>query len=157
MRRFMLDTNILLGLTRKAPWARWAYDEFDLGDPAAISFTSVVCIGEMLAIAEKRRWGSRKKMELERVLRDFPALPVQDTAILRAYALIDAWTQGTPVESPTGTAPPKPAVPMSKNDLWIAATTHVSGATLLSTDKDFGHLDGVWFRYEFVDQKAAPS
>ena len=49
-----------------------------------------------------------------------------------------------------------PAVPMSKNDLWIAATAHVSGAMLWSTDKDFGHLYGVWLRYEFVDQKAAP-
>lgn len=42
---------------------------------------------------------------------------------------------------------------MSKNDLWIAATAHVTGATVLSTDKDFAHLDGVWLEYRFVDQK----
>jgi len=30
---------------------------------------------------------------------------------------------------------------MGKNDLWIAATAHVTGATLLTTDKDFDHLD----------------
>ena len=29
---------------------------------------------------------------------------------------------------------------MTQNDLWIAATAHVSRTTLLSTDKDFDHL-----------------
>jgi tRNA(fMet)-specific endonuclease VapC len=29
---------------------------------------------------------------------------------------------------------------MGKNDIWIAATARVLGATLLTTDKDFNHL-----------------
>lgn len=29
---------------------------------------------------------------------------------------------------------------MGKNDVWIAATTKVAGATLLTTDNDFDHL-----------------
>ena len=153
MRRFLLDTNILLGLTRKAPWARRAYNQFDLDAPAVISFTSVVCIGEILAIAEKRGWGGKTRTDLERVLRQLPVHPIKDSAILNAYALIDAWTQGTPVASPAKAPPPKPAVPMSKNDLWIAATAHASGAVLLSTDGDFKHLGGVWLKYECVDQK----
>ena len=40
---------------------------------------------------------------------------------------------------------------MSKNDLWIAATAHVSQAALLSTDKDFAHLDKIWFDFRKVD------
>ena len=43
---------------------------------------------------------------------------------------------------------------MGKNDLWIAATAHASGAILLSTDGDFEHLASVWFRYERIDQAA---
>ena len=50
MQRFLLDTNILLGLARKADWARGAYSQFNLGDPDVISFTSVVCKGEILAM-----------------------------------------------------------------------------------------------------------
>ena len=42
MRRFLLDTNILLGLARKAEWARLAYSRFSLGNPDVISFSSVV-------------------------------------------------------------------------------------------------------------------
>ena len=40
---------------------------------------------------------------------------------------------------------------MGKNDIWIAATAHASKATLLSTDKDFDHLDGVWLKRLYVD------
>ncbi len=29
---------------------------------------------------------------------------------------------------------------LGKNDLWIAATAKTTGATLLTTDKDFDHL-----------------
>ena len=155
MQRFLLDTNILLGLAREASWARRAYRHFNLGDPSVISFTSVVCIGEIFAIAERNGWGPKKRTSLERMLAQLPDLPIKDPDILRAYALIDAWSCGSPVTAPGGAPPPKPAAKMAKNDLWIAATAHVTGAILLSTDTDFAHLDGVWFRYEFVDQKAA--
>lgn len=155
MQRFLLDTNILLGLSREASWAHNAYRRFNLGGPEVISFTSVVCIGEILAVAERNGWGPKKRTTLERMLAQLPDLPIKDPDILKAYALIDAWTCGSPVTAPGGAPPPKPAVPMSKNDLWIAATAHVSGAILLSTDTDFEHLDGVWFKYQCVDQQAA--
>lgn len=155
MRRFLLDTNILLGLAREAPWARRMYVRFSLGDPRVISFTSVVCKGEILAIAERNGWGPKKRTTLERMLQQFHDLPIKDPDILRAYALIDAWSRGKPVPAPSNSPPPKPAVPMGKNDLWIAATAHVSGAILLSTDGDFQHLDGVWLQHEPVEQMAS--
>lgn len=34
---------------------------------------------------------------------------------------------------------------MSKNDLWIAATTFALDAVLITFDKDFEHLDKVYF------------
>lgn len=37
---------------------------------------------------------------------------------------------------------------MGKNDLWIAATAAMSEATLLTTDNDFDHLDGHYFKVE---------
>ena len=44
---------------------------------------------------------------------------------------------------------------MGKNDLWIAATAHASGAVLVTTDKDFDHLHGIWLNREFVDVSRA--
>jgi tRNA(fMet)-specific endonuclease VapC len=34
---------------------------------------------------------------------------------------------------------------MGKNDLWIAATTHLAQASLITTDADFDHLNGLYF------------
>lgn len=143
---------MLLGLARRADWARQAYLQFNLGNSDVVSFTSVVCVGEILAIAERNGWGSKQRTRLESMLRDFPDLPIKDPDILRAYALIDAWSCGKPVSAPGSAPPPKPAAKMGKNDLWIAATAHASGAILLSTDDDFEHLDGVWLTFERIDQ-----
>lgn len=105
MRRFLLDTNILLGLAREAPWASWAYNRFRLADPDVISFTSVVCVGELRALAEKFGWGRAKRGRLDALLDKFPAVPINDPDILGAYALIDAWSCGKPVAAPGGPRP----------------------------------------------------
>lgn len=151
MTRFLLDTNMLLGFIREAPWALRARTEYDLADQQTIIFTSIVCHGEILALAEKRGWGSRRRDRLEEVLAAIPTIDIGSPGILAAYALIDAWTHGKDVASPRNHPPPKPAVPMSKNDLWIAATAHVGQAVLLSTDNDFAHLDKIWFDFKKVD------
>ena len=156
MNRFLLDTNMLLGFAREAPWARWANEKFRFDGIETMVFTSVVCRGEMLALAEKRGWGRRSRRNLEDVLDRFPTLDINRQPILNAYARIDAWTHGKPVDSPPDAAPPKPAIAMTQNDLWIAATAHVSKTTLLSTDKDFDHLNGIWLVSIHVDQSDLP-
>lgn len=75
---------------------------------------------------------------------------------IEAYARIDAWTHGRSVASPRDTPPPRPAVAMTQNDLWIAATAHVSQTTLVSTDCDFDHLNGIWINRFYVDQSRHP-
>ena len=89
---------------------------------------------------------------MEAVLHSFPAIGINQPSILSSYALIDAWTRGTAVRSPANAPPPRPALPMSQNDLWIAATAHASQAALVSTDGDFRRLDGVWFEFVLVPQ-----
>lgn len=152
MKRFLLDTGILLGLIGRAPWALWARSEFGLTDGTAVTFTSIICRGELLALAEKRGWGRKKRKILEEVLNEFPTLDINQEDILRAYALIDAWTHGKSLDSAKHSfPPPKPARPMTKNDIWIAATASASGAALVSTDKDFAHLHDRWVTFIYVD------
>ena len=151
-RRYLLDTGTLLGFVREAPWAIRARKMFNLGDRETMVFTSIICRGELLALAEKNGWGRNKRLRLEHVLEDFPTVDINKRGALSAYALIDAWTHGKPVAAPAQTPPPRPAIPMTQNDLWIAATAHETRATLLSTDKDFDHLNRVWIRFAYVDQ-----
>lgn len=156
MQRFLLDTNMLLGFTRKAPWAEWAYHEFKLGDVENMVFTSVICKGEILALAEKNGWGQNKRVELDSVLNQFTTLGINKDSILQAYATLDAWTHGKRPTDSRLPKPIKPAVIMKQNDLWIAATAMVSQATLLTTDKDFDHLNGICLTRVWVDQANTP-
>ena len=105
-----------------------------------------------MALAEKRGWGAGKREQMESVLNRLPTIGINQPSILSAYALIDAWTRGAPVRDPMNAPPPQPALPMSKNDLWVAATAHASRAVLVSTDKGFRRLDGVWIKFVFVPQ-----
>lgn len=156
MKRVLLDTGMLLGLMREAPWALKADADLRLSGPETLAFTSAVCRGELLALAEKRGWGAGRRERMESVLDRFPTIGISRPSILSAYALIDAWTRGANVRSPAGVPPPRPALPMSQNDLWIAATAHAGHAVLVSTDTDFGRLDGVWLEFVLVTQTSPP-
>ena len=156
MKRFLLDTGMLLGFVREASWALRVRSNFNLGDQETMVFTSIICRGEMLALAEKKGWGEKKRGRLEEVLDEFPTLDINKGSILNAYALIDAWTHGKHLDSPEyDFPPPKPAVPMAKNDLWIAATACASDSVLLSTDKDFAHLHDKWINFVYIDPKVS--
>ena len=47
----------------------------------------------------------------------------------------------------------KPAKTMAGNDLWIAAATKIAGATLLTSDPDFDHLNGHQITVEKYDPR----
>lgn len=62
--------------------------------------------------------------------------------IVYAYAQIDAYSQNKLVNHPL----PKglSARNMGKNDIWLAATAHVTDCIFVTTDHDFDHLQGVY-------------
>jgi len=153
MKRFLLDTNMLVGFTRGAEWAHAAHLEYKLGDSSTMVYTSVICRAEMYALAEKFGWGEKKRQKLVEVLNDFPATDIHQESVLKAYAVIDTWTHGKPPTVPGFPPPPKPAVCMGQNDLWIAATAHVTGATLMTTDRDFDHLHESFLQRIYIEQK----
>ncbi|MGB1243372.1 MAG: PIN domain-containing protein [Chitinophagales bacterium] len=65
------------------------------------------------------------------------------------YGEIDVYSQGKlkARRLPRGLS----ARNMGKNDLWISSTASVTGATLLTTDKDFQHLDGIYLTLELLN------
>lgn len=40
---------------------------------------------------------------------------------------------------------------MGKNDIWIAAAATAKGYPVITTDKDFEHLNGVFIKYIYID------
>jgi tRNA(fMet)-specific endonuclease VapC len=84
---------------------------------------------------------------LDALLQKFLIADIHVAQIVEAYAEIDAFSQGKLLSKPLGMS----ARSMGKNDLWIAATASVLGVPLLTTDKDFTHLDGQYLDLSFVD------
>jgi predicted nucleic acid-binding protein len=92
--------------------------------------------------------GEREKVEvLKKLLDQFRIVDVggHNDELLNAYAEIDAYSLK---QYPTRILP-GPAQPMSKNDMWIAATAFATNATLLTTDGKFLHLNGEFINIKF--------
>lgn len=106
-----------------------------------LALISIVTKGELLALALKNNWGNRRINQLEQFLEQFFIIDISAEDILQEYARIDAFSQGKLKTISSNFS----ARNMGKNDIWIAATTSVVNATLVTTDKDFTHLDKHFF------------
>ena len=151
MARFLLDTGLILGFVRNAPWALRTRSELRLAE--ARVYTSVICYGEILALAERRGWGKKTRSRLEDILKKIPTLDINKQPVIHAYARIDTWTHGRHLADSEPAPLPRKAVPMKQNDLLIYATDYASKFTLVSTDKYFMHLNDIWIELEYVDQR----
>ena len=69
------------------------------------------------------------------------------TVNIESRALVDAYTR---VAAACRAFPSGDRV-MGNNDMWIAATALVSGQALITTDKDFNHLNGSLITVHWVD------
>lgn len=137
MNNKILDTNLLVGLIRSDFFRNKFYEKYPLSENNLI--ISVVSEGEVLALSIKWGWGQRKIDCFFELLLDLVVYPIKTKAIVDTYAKIDAYSQG---KLPNNPLPDKmSARNMGKNDLWIAATAHVTNSTLITTDKDFNHLN----------------
>lgn len=75
---------------------------------------------------------------MERQLGYFTIIPLPFSRVLSVYAEIDDFSR-------------RNGVAMGKNDLWSAATASVTGTRLLTTDKDFDHLHGIFLSRDWID------
>lgn len=150
MPTYLLDTGILLGYVRGAGYAEYTERKFALYQPPNVSLISVVSKGEIYSLAIQLGWGSQKRQELDALLRRIPSVDINTERIIQRYAEIDAYSQGKSTAKPL--PPGMTSRNMGKNDLWIAATSSLLRAKLLTTDKDFDHLDGVFLSLEYIDR-----
>ncbi|MCW3051997.1 MAG: hypothetical protein JWN14_1167 [Chthonomonadales bacterium] len=138
---YLLDTNILVHQVRRdavGERIRRLYAPL-LTEPRPL--ISVVTEGELRSFGFQVGWGQEKTDQAHYLLTYFQRVTIETEEILQAYALIDTFSE-------------RIGRSMGKNDLWIAATAHVMGATLLTTDKDFDHLDGQFLKREWIDPLA---
>jgi tRNA(fMet)-specific endonuclease VapC len=146
--RYLFDTNIVLGYIRRNHIANTVNQILELTDENEI-FISIVSIGELLSIATQNNWGTSRRNDLGKLLSEYQYVYINDDPTLNRYAMIDAFSQDKLTGRPLNTS----ARNMGKNDLWIAATASVIGATLITTDKDFDHLHQQFVEVIWLDPK----
>jgi tRNA(fMet)-specific endonuclease VapC len=123
----LLDTNILLALVRDKDLGKRISSQFNLKGAVHRPLISIVTVGEILALADQFDFGEGKREFLNKVLATLVILDINHESVLDAYVEVDRACR----KAKGG------ARILSKNDLWIAATTKAAGAVLVTTDKDF--------------------
>ncbi|MCB0643185.1 MAG: PIN domain-containing protein [Phaeodactylibacter sp.] len=144
---YLLDTSILLIYLKNHAAGSKIDEAFAPLAPGNIPVVSVVSFAELKALALKNSWGARRQALLDRFLDQFLIADIHAQPVIERYAEIDAFSQGKLEGFPLGDS----ARNMGKNDLWIAATASVLKCPLITTDKDFLHLDPFFLKLELVD------
>ena len=134
----LLDTPLLLHLVRNDALAAWALDHYGFLLKASQPLVSIVSVGEIYAISLRLGWGHQRRQRLEETLARARVVPLGFPGVIDAYARIDAHCR-------------RMGTPIGENDTWIAATAHATGARLLTTDKDFDHLDPTFLTRDWID------
>lgn len=132
------DTNILVHHGRRSPLYEWIEAQYGLLVNQSKPILSIVTVGEILSLAERRGWGGERKQRTKDFIAQCQVLPLEYPGIIEAYVILDNAGRGL-------------GRTMGDNDLWIAATARVTGATLLTTDKDFDHLAPALLKREWID------
>jgi tRNA(fMet)-specific endonuclease VapC len=142
---YLLDTNILVRLIQGNDLGKYIDQRFALTTSLSTCVISVVTVGEMKALVHQFQWGQQKRTALDNLLGKIPWIDINDAAILDAYGNIDGHNKQL-----------KPHKTMGKNDVWIAATAHVTKLTLLTIDHDFDHLEGLFLTRIWIDPASKP-
>jgi predicted nucleic acid-binding protein len=126
---YLLDTNAISDLIRASPGIESWMAGLDPGDRVV---TCTIVRGEIL-FGIVRLPAGRRRAELEETGHQFLAALRCEPVPERAgdfYAAVKLTRQ-------------QRGLTLDENDLWIAATALVLGATLVSRDSDFGGIDGL--------------
>lgn len=144
---YIWDTNILLHSLRNSEFLNGIKIRYALDDALSNVSISTVTVGEIRSIALRNRWGQKRITELDALLKSVKKIPVtDDDFLIQMYSEIDVYSQSHhPTLKLVGSARK-----MGKNDLWIAATAAATQGTLISTDDDFTHLNGVFISFDKI-------
>ena len=106
---------------------RYAESQFQLLMTETVPVINCAIEAETRSIARSNGWGIAKRDQMGFLFSTFRRVSIERPDLLEAYVMIDVYNH-------------RHGIDMGKNDLWIAATASVTGAILLTTDKDFDHL-----------------
>ena len=136
---YLYDTNILVFIIKQEPTIE-KLEKAIAQEAGNLRIISIVTKAEIETLAVLFKWGEQKREQLKNIIAQFLIIPIDSEQIVSAYVELDAYSQSKHSTKSSGLT----ARNMGKNDLWIAATAMVTDSTLLTSDKDFDHLNEVF-------------
>lgn len=121
-----LDTNILVNICRGNKVGQRITKDQLLKQRQEKPLISVVTVGEALSLAKQFNWGAQRQGKLLKLMSELVIADIDNEEVLNNYAEIDHYLKKVI----------KPAHPIGKNDIWIAATAKAADAWLMTSDKD---------------------
>jgi len=144
---YVLDTSTLLTLIRGKELGQQIDAAYGLRKTMYRHTVSIVTHAELRVLADRNGWGEKKRFALEQALKELVTVNIDTEELIEAYVNVEAACYTAP----------KGAQNMGKNDIWIAATALVTGLPIITTDKDFDHLNQRLITVYWVDPGAGKS
>ncbi|MGB0839224.1 MAG: type II toxin-antitoxin system VapC family toxin [Chitinophagales bacterium] len=146
---YLLDTNIIIIYSKNKEKSRRIETDYKIFAKENNLSISIVSVAEINSIIHQFQIGDKRRKGIDKILENVTRLDISYEEILKRYEDIDAFSQGRHRSKKSNFS----AKNMGKNDLWIAATASAFNITLVTTDKDFDHLDGEFIDLKFIDIK----
>ena len=138
---YVLDTSALLNLIRGKELGQQIDQAFGLRSAMHRHVVSIVTHGELRALAQRNSWGNEKLGVLDTALANVITLNIDSDPLVQAYVRVEEACRTFPGGEQK----------MGHNDMWIAATSLLTGFPLITTDKDFNHLNGRLIQVHWID------
>jgi predicted nucleic acid-binding protein len=147
--KYLLDSNIIIIYSRDNAIADRIERKYNIFNGNHQLAVSIISLGEINATIKKLGIGEKRRKKIKDILNGINEFGVNFKEVIDRYGDIDAYSQGKlqPRRDKFSSRN------MGKNDIWIAATASVFNLTLITTDKDFDHLNGVYLDLEYVPLK----
>ncbi len=146
MKTYVLDTNVLIHFIRQSDTWKKIHQQY--APLANNSYLSFVTVAEAISFAIRLEWDKTGREAIQDIINSLTVIHSSEN-LTDYYVDIASFSQG--IHSTLKLPKNVSARNMGENDIWIAATTKsIEGAELITTDRDFEHLDGIFFGVNYV-------
>jgi len=141
MKKFVLDTGIILHYVRQTDLSQKIESELNLLSPKVLPLIASVSIGEIEGFMQRRKWGEKKIKRFKSLISKIVVidLAAEDEKLMKSYATLWNYSKNSLPDQKLGKS-----IGIGQNDVWIAALAKTANAELVTSDSDFEHLNNTW-------------
>jgi len=141
MKKFVLDTGIILHYVRQSDLSQKIESELNLLSQNVVPVVASVSIGEIESFVQRGQWGEKKIKRLKTLISKIVVIDItaEDEQLMKSYATLWNYSKNNLPGDKLGKS-----IGIGQNDVWIAALAKTANAELVTIDGDFEHLNNKW-------------